>query len=101
MRFANMVDTNTYARDPVDDVAKTLNRGADTEFRETYFTTNGCLEQVVQQNRTTVHTVHNALWQVLKDSFITSQWYVYLCWLCVCVCVCVCVSVCVCACVSV
>ncbi|EGD79671.1 hypothetical protein PTSG_10520 [Salpingoeca rosetta] len=63
MRFANMVDTNTYARDPVDDVAKTLNRGADTEFRETYFTTNGCLEQVVQQNRTTVHTVHNALWQ--------------------------------------
>ncbi|EGD78599.1 hypothetical protein PTSG_01576 [Salpingoeca rosetta] len=71
--IANMVNANKYARDPVDAVAKTLNGGADMELGETYFTTNGYLEQAVQQNRTTINTVNNAVRRVLYIRFITGQ----------------------------
>ncbi|EGD81250.1 hypothetical protein, variant [Salpingoeca rosetta] len=37
-----------------------LNRGADMKLGETYCTTNSHLEQDVQQDRTTIDTVHNA-----------------------------------------
>ncbi|EGD81320.1 hypothetical protein PTSG_13176 [Salpingoeca rosetta] len=39
----------------------TLNGGVDMELRETCFTTNSYLEQAVQQNRTTIDTVHNTV----------------------------------------
>ncbi|EGD81243.1 hypothetical protein, variant [Salpingoeca rosetta] len=63
VRFAHMVNANKHACDPVDAVAKTLNGGADMELWGTYCTKNSHLGQAVQQNRTTVHTVHNALRQ--------------------------------------
>ncbi|EGD80991.1 hypothetical protein PTSG_11754 [Salpingoeca rosetta] len=75
VRFATVVNANKHARDPVDPVVKTLNGGADMELGETYFTTNGCLEQVVQHNGTTIDTVNNTVRRVLKDSFIMGQWY--------------------------
>ncbi|EGD79269.1 hypothetical protein PTSG_09687 [Salpingoeca rosetta] len=54
---------------------ETLNRAGDMELGETYFTTNGYLEQDVKQDRTTIDTVHNTVRWVLKDSFIMGKWH--------------------------